>query len=208
MKSYKQFCGVAKALDLVGERWTLLIVRDLLLGPRRFTDLQQSLAGLTPNTLSKRLRELSEAGITEPVTKPVRGYRLTRRGLLLEDAVLALGRFGAEYMQAPAQGERIDARWIMVSLKRKYLGCTIVGSATLQLGSETFYLRFGGPRLEVLSVEPPHRTNIALRGALSGWFPLLTRQNGLAALEKLGQLERRGNVRTAKAFIKSLGMLG
>ena len=64
-RSYKQFCGLARALDVVGERWTLLIVRNLLVGPRRYSDLMAELPGITTNLLAKRLRELSSHGLIE-----------------------------------------------------------------------------------------------------------------------------------------------
>ncbi|MBC7173009.1 MAG: helix-turn-helix transcriptional regulator, partial [Polyangiaceae bacterium] len=69
-RSYHQYCGLARALDLVGERWTLLIVRDLLLGPRRYSDLLRGLPGVTTNLLAKRLRELQGAGILERNVTP------------------------------------------------------------------------------------------------------------------------------------------
>jgi DNA-binding HxlR family transcriptional regulator len=90
---------VARALDLVGERWALLVVRELLFGPKRFGDLVRGLPGLSPNVLSQRLRELERDGLLRHcVTGPpsgVRGYELTERGLELEHVLTALGRWGS-----------------------------------------------------------------------------------------------------------------
>ena len=126
MRQYKQYCGVAKALDVVGERWTLLIVRDLLLGPRRYTDLRLALPGLTTNLLARRLRHLEEAGLIGRVALPPpasgEAYQLTQRGLELEPVVLALGRFGARYLAHRDPTDRVDLRWGLVSLRRRYLG--------------------------------------------------------------------------------------
>src|SRR4051812_16859695 len=98
-RTYGDSCGVARALDLVGERWALLVVRELLLGPKRFTDLRTGLVQLGPDVLSQRLRELEQAGIVRRRTlAPPAGsrvYELTDRGRELEPVVLALGRWGS-----------------------------------------------------------------------------------------------------------------
>src|SRR3954463_10844141 len=92
-RTYKQFCGLAKALDLVGERWTLLVVRNLLLGPLRYSDLLRGLPGITTNLLAKRLREMEREGLLERVRASGAGgqlYRLSAIGAALEPAVHAL----------------------------------------------------------------------------------------------------------------------
>src|SRR3981189_2283805 len=94
-RSYGQYCGLARALELVGERWALLIVRDLLVGPRRFTDLRQGLPRIPTNVLSDRLTELEQSGIIRRRVLPRPSgsvvYELTEYGSRLEDAVLRLG---------------------------------------------------------------------------------------------------------------------
>src|SRR3954454_700014 len=96
-RTYGDRCGVARALDVVGERWALLVVRELLLGPKRFTDLRAGLPHVSPDVLAQRLRELEEAGIVgrRTLSPPAgsRVYELTERGQGLEPAVLALGRW-------------------------------------------------------------------------------------------------------------------
>jgi len=98
-RSYDDACGIARALDVIGERWALLIVRELVLGPKRFTDLQAGLRRVSPDVLSQRLRELEAAGVIERRTLPrpaaSRVYELTARGRALEPALHALGRFGS-----------------------------------------------------------------------------------------------------------------
>ena len=98
-RTYADRCGVARALDLVGERWALLVVRELLLGPKRFTDLRAGLPHIGPDVLSQRIRELETAGLVErrilaPPSR-TRVYALTDRGQQLEPVILALGRFGS-----------------------------------------------------------------------------------------------------------------
>lgn len=93
-RSYGDSCGIARALDLVGDRWTLLVVRELLLGPKRFTDLQSGLGRIGPDVLAQRLRDLEDGGLVERDDR-ARVYRLSDAGLGLEPVLLALGRFGA-----------------------------------------------------------------------------------------------------------------
>ncbi|MEV6320496.1 helix-turn-helix domain-containing protein [Nocardia sp. NPDC051787] len=103
-RSYHDACGTARALDLVGERWTLLVVRELLLGPKRFTDLRAGLPAISPNVLSQRLDELAQAGVVRkrklppPVSTAV--YDLTEWGRELDTVVLALSRWGARARNA------------------------------------------------------------------------------------------------------------
>ena len=122
-RSYRQICGVAKALDLIGERWTLLIVRELLLGPKRFGVLKDTLPGISANLLSARLKALTEAGIAERVELPapasVEAYALTERGEELRPMMesLALWGFGlldpeTEY----AQGWETRPSWLTSTL--------------------------------------------------------------------------------------------
>ncbi|MET8875386.1 helix-turn-helix domain-containing protein [Nocardia sp. NPDC004604] len=98
-RSYHDACGAARALDLVGERWTLLVVRELLLGPKRFTDLRAGLPGISPNVLSQRLEELVQIGVVHkrklppPVSAAV--YDLTDWGRELDEVIVALNRWGA-----------------------------------------------------------------------------------------------------------------
>jgi DNA-binding HxlR family transcriptional regulator len=122
MRSYKQNCGLAKALDVVGDRWTLLIVRELLIrGACRYTDLRNGLPGVATNLLSDRLRELEEAGVVlrEEAPPPIATtlYRLTERGLELEGAVLRLGGWGAGIRRKPVKGERLQPHWLVLPLR-------------------------------------------------------------------------------------------
>ena len=97
-RTYGDGCGVARALDAVGERWALLVVRELLLGPKRFADLRRGLAGASQNVLAQRLRELEAAGVVERrrLGPPARAtvYALTEQGAALEPVLLALGDWG------------------------------------------------------------------------------------------------------------------
>jgi DNA-binding HxlR family transcriptional regulator len=117
MRSYRQYCSVAKALDVVGERWTLLIVRELLLrGPSRYTDLRAGLPGIATNLLADRLRELEQAGIVgrEDAPPPVATtlFRLTPRGEELKSVLGALGRWGIPLMREPSSEDTFKSHWL------------------------------------------------------------------------------------------------
>ncbi len=118
-RTYRQLCGVSKALDLVGERWTLLLVRDLLLGPLRFSDLLTLEEGIGPNLLTQRMRALEAAGLVAVTQEGrTRSYTLTPAGLRLRPVVLALGEFGSAYLD-PTTSDRRALDWFMLSMARR-----------------------------------------------------------------------------------------
>src|SRR6478735_2738073 len=125
-RSYHQYCGGARALDVVGERWTLLIVRNLLLGPRRYSDLLAELPGITTNLLAKRLRELCAAGVVERrrTSTPLRAevYALTPEGAALEPVIMELGRWGGRFLDRPRASDTVNIGWGLLSMKRRYRG--------------------------------------------------------------------------------------
>ncbi len=119
-KDYQHFCAAARSLEVVGEKWSLLIVRDLLRGPQRFTDLLRYLSNITPKWLTIRLRQLEGAGIVERDVEPGRRevwYRLTAKGRDLEPALEALTSWGIRYaLRPPLPGETIHPEHIMMGL--------------------------------------------------------------------------------------------
>jgi len=106
MKSYGQYCGLARATELIGERWTILIVRDLLVGPKRFNQLRHGIPGIPSNILTLRLRDLEAAGVVERFAGDAGlAYRLTAYGEDLGDLLLQIGLWGARRMDLPRDGE-------------------------------------------------------------------------------------------------------
>lgn len=120
-KSYGQFCGLARSLDRIGDRWTLLIVRELLLGDRSFRDLQAALGGIGPTLLTQRLTELAEDGLVVRNGAPPRSkhvtYRLTDAGRDLEPAIIELIRWGSRWMLQGPGDDRTDPRWAPLALR-------------------------------------------------------------------------------------------
>ncbi len=107
-RSYNQFCALAYALDFVGDRWTLLVIRELLVGPRRFKDLLDGLPGISTNLLSERLKSLEQQGIlSRRVLPPPAGstvYELTSSGRALEKSMLELGKWGSQFLPTSLEG--------------------------------------------------------------------------------------------------------
>lgn len=135
MRTYDQYCGLARALDHVGHRWTLLIVRELLLGPRRFTDLRDGLPGIANNLLADRLRQLQEDGLVArhelapPAASTV--YELTEAGRELRETIDALIRWGGRWMLTGPQGDDFRAEWLVLALDA--LGTTIEPGQLIEL---------------------------------------------------------------------------
>ena len=143
-RAYGDPCGIARALDVVGERWALLVVRELVLGPKRFTDLRTGLLGVSTDVLSQRLRQLEQAGVLRPVTLPppgaTRAYELTDRGRELEPVLHALGRWGSrEPFPATDREMTVDALAVALS--------TVFDSARARDLDATLALVLDGDRL-------------------------------------------------------------
>jgi DNA-binding HxlR family transcriptional regulator len=122
MRSYKQFCGLAKALDIIGDRWTLLIIRELLArGPCRYTDLHYGLPGIATNLLADRLRELEKAGIVrrEQAPPPIATtlFHLTPRGQELEPVILAIGSWGVPLLADSSKADAFRSHWLAFPAK-------------------------------------------------------------------------------------------
>jgi DNA-binding HxlR family transcriptional regulator len=121
MRTYGQFCALAKALDVIGDRWSLLIVRELLIrGPSRYTDIRRGLPGIATNLLADRLRDLERAGVVEreaaspPIATTL--FRLTDRGEELRSVMVAIGRWGAPLLADASEDDEIQTHWLTLPL--------------------------------------------------------------------------------------------
>ncbi|HTV92721.1 MAG TPA: helix-turn-helix domain-containing protein [Verrucomicrobiae bacterium] len=123
-RAYGQYCGFARALEIIGERWALLIVRDLLVGPKRFSDLLRGLPGIPTNILTARLKELEQGGLLARRALPLPAggvaYELTPAGAALEESVLAIGRWGAERLGNPRRGEIVTEDSLAMALRTTF----------------------------------------------------------------------------------------
>lgn len=144
-KRYEQWCPVSRALDVVGERWTLLVVRSLLIGPQRYTDLRNALPGIATDLLTARLRTLEQAGFVTrrelPPPTPATVYELTESGWRLGPVVLALAKVGLDRLGPPGPDEPINAASITTLLRASF-DAERAGDAEvryqLELGEEQF----------------------------------------------------------------------
>jgi DNA-binding HxlR family transcriptional regulator/putative sterol carrier protein len=155
-RTYSQYCGLAHALDLVGERWALLVVRELLLGPKRFTDLAGGLPGIGTNVLSTRLRELEREGlVTRRMLPPPAAsvvYELTEYGRELERPLLELGRWGAESLGMRTSGQTLRSGWLgvaMLAFFRPDAERELHATFELDLTDSIFHARVEGDRVAV-----------------------------------------------------------
>jgi DNA-binding HxlR family transcriptional regulator len=140
-KSYSQYCPVAHALDLVGERWSLLIARELLHGPRRYTDLAEALPGIGTNILASRLRELEASGVVAkrrlPPPTPVTVYELTETGRGLHRVLHELARWGARSLGPPPAGEAAaHPGWLEEALRMAICLVAPPGRYAFRIGDE------------------------------------------------------------------------
>ena len=200
-RTYGDRCGVARALDVVGERWALLVVRDLLLGPKRFTDLRAGLPHVSPDVLSQRLRELEEAGIVRRAKLPpptsARVYELTERGRALQPIVVELGRWGSQE-PVPDEEAQLNPDSAVIALITTFDPAAADGrdeTYELRLDEQPFRLRVAGGRLD------------AARGSADRPDPLIATDPATLAQVlwhggKLSQFEIEGDKDAAKRFVK------
>lgn len=122
-RSYGHYCAVARALDAVGDRWALLVVRELLDGPKRYTDLRDGLPGISTDLLAARLRDLEREGLVErqvlPPPAASKVYRLTDDGAALEPVLVALAGWGARRLSTDQDGE-FRSQWLTLSLRSMF----------------------------------------------------------------------------------------
>lgn len=162
-RTYAQYCGVTTAVELIGERWALLIVRDLLVGPRRYTDLKHGLPRIPTNILSARLKELQEGGVVRRVPLMNCGlvYELTPYGRELEPIVLALCRWGSARMGEPGPDDVVTADALTVTLRAAFRPDAAAGlpAADYELRAGDVALRVqvkdGGLRITPLTAVAP-----------------------------------------------------
>src|SRR5918911_293061 len=156
MRTYGDGCAVAQALDVVGERWALLVVRDLLLGPKRYTDLRRGLANASPNVLSQRLAELESAGVIRrrklPPPAAARVYELTDWGRELEDTVMSLGRWAARSPTPPTPVPIRSADSVILALRARFDPSAADGLRAryeLRLGEDRFRIDVAHQQLDI-----------------------------------------------------------
>jgi DNA-binding HxlR family transcriptional regulator len=205
-RSYEDLCGIARALDFVGERWALLVVRELLLGPKRFTDLRTGLPHVSPNVLAQRLRELEEAGIVKrgkllpPAASQV--YELTPRGQELEEVILSLGRWGSR-TPIPRDTEMSVDSYVLALKTLFDPSAAKAAGATygLRIDEDRFVATIAEGRFEIARGEArnPAATLAMERQTLAA---LLWQGRSLRDAVRGGDVELEGDERAAARFLE------
>ncbi|RKE17008.1 helix-turn-helix domain-containing protein [Streptomyces sp. TLI_171] len=163
-RTYNQYCATARTLDLVGERWTLLLIRELLTGPKRYGDLQASLRGLGSGLLAARLKHLEAEGLARRITLPpparTPAYALTEAGEELGPAVLALARWGLKWaMDEPRETETFHPGWAVLGLRACFDPQAAAGlraTYEFRVGDEVFHVRIDRGTIEALHGPAQH----------------------------------------------------
>ena len=169
-RSYDDACGAAHALDLIGERWALLVARELMLGPRRFTDIRAALPGISANVLTQRLTELEEASIVRrrklppPASSSV--YELTEWGLELEPVIKTVGKWGARspHMQA---GKQISVNSLILSFRTMFdpkAAVDVSGDLLIRVDGQDFHAKLRRNRFEV-NPGAPEKPDASIEGS-------------------------------------------
>ncbi len=205
-RTYDDGCAAAHALDLVGERWALLVVRELLLGPKRFTDLRAGLPGASPNVLSQRLRELEGAGILRrrklPPPAASRVYELTGWGEELEPVIVRLGRWGARSPSKPRDAA-LGVDSLVLSFRTMFDPRAAEGfraSYELRFGEDRFHAVVDDGRFEISrgSANGPDAIVEADSDTLAG---LIYAGRPLAEAEEAGDLKIEGDRSAVERFL-------
>ncbi|MFL5921800.1 MAG: winged helix-turn-helix transcriptional regulator [Gaiellaceae bacterium] len=170
-KHYEQYCPVAHALELVGERWSLLIVRELLKGPKRYTDLADTLPRIGTNVLAARLKDLEGCGIISkrrlPPPTPAQVYELTPYGVALRPVVRELARWGLHSLPAPRDDDNLVPGWLPDALETFFAPVAPDGSFEFRVGDEVAALVDG--EVAAGSVEHP---DVLLEAAPAAFYYL------------------------------------
>lgn len=208
-RSYGQFCALALALDVIGERWTLLIVRDLLTGPKRFTDLHSGLPGIGANLLSKRLKDMEEYDLVKrgwlppPAASAV--YELTRLGQKLEPALAALEQWGARAITLKPDAKEtkyFKAPWALLGMKHLFneeLVKQVHGTFDLTVDDETVHVVIADGVVEP-RIGPADSPTLSVRMDLDTYKRLVLMDATPIELVEQGSIQIEGSLEEALKF--------
>jgi DNA-binding HxlR family transcriptional regulator len=205
LRTYGERCAAARALDVVGERWGLLVVRELLLGPKRFTDLRAGLPNAKPSVLAQRLRELEQAGIVRrrKLGPPAgtRVYELTDSGHELEPIVIALGRWGRRVPMPPGAAHGIDS--LVLALKWRFdpdAAGDLSASYELRLAEDRFRIAIADRRIQIQrgDAEAP---DAIIEAAANTLEAVIIDGRDLTEAVRSGDVQIQGDQRLASRFL-------
>ena len=210
-RTYDQYCAVARALDVVGERWTLLLVRELLTGPKRFKDLLEGLSGIGTTLLTARLKDLEGHGILRRTTLPPpagsKVYELTDLGRSLEPVVMALSRWGLKLLDAPRREDVTRPSWAMVALRSSLELEAVHGrkeTYEFRVDGELFHVQVEGDEAEVRQ-GPAADPDLTISGDTETLLGVAAGRLTLAEAVKAGAIATEGD---RDSLVRCGAMLG
>jgi DNA-binding HxlR family transcriptional regulator len=204
---YRQFCPLARAVEIVGERWTLLVVRELLLRSQRFSDLLARLDGISTSVLADRLSRLEEAGLVRRIVlkQPVPAilYELTEDGRALEPAVFELVRWGYRRLLPARSGDRLDAEWVRLAMsacaQRTETRRSSFAVEVQDVGEGLTVYVSGGPR-GTLVHGPPGTAHTIIRGDPETLLGIVSGALNPVEAHVGGRIEVRGDLSALPVF--------
>jgi DNA-binding HxlR family transcriptional regulator len=212
MRTYGDGCAIAQGLDLVGERWALLVVRELLLGPKRYTDLRRGLPNASPNVLTQRLGELERAGIVRrrklPPPAGSRVYELTDWGLELEETVMSLGRWSARSPTPPSDAPIASPDSIILALRGRFDSGAAHGlraSYELRLGEDRFRIEVADDEIDVAR-GGAHHADATIDTDPDTLNAVLWRGRSLTDAQRSGRMTIEGDTAAAERFVRLFPM--
>ena len=205
MKRYGQACAIARALDVVGERWSLLLVRELTLGPRRYRDLATGLPGIPSNVLAGRLRDLQAAGVITrrdlPAPTDVTVYELTDGGRALQPALNELLDWGLRHGPEPSQDDEAQPSWALLRARGRPTALRDGQTCELRVGAESFYLSSDAGKLIVRRGPAPDGDAVVTMSA-DNLYSLVT--GGTTVTRALRQSTIDGDTEIARRALEPL----
>jgi DNA-binding HxlR family transcriptional regulator len=217
LNSYGQFCPVAMAAEIVCSRWTALVLREMLCGSTRFNDLRRGVPRMSPTLLSKRLKELEQAGviIARPTAQPgIVDYVLTPAGEDLREVVMSLGMWGQRWVESQVSLRNLDPsllmwdmrRWLKLTPETERRSVIQFEYPELPVAKRHFWLIAEGSVVDLCQIDPGHEIDLfvqsSLRTMTAIWMGLTTVQAELDA----GRLELSGDMALARSMQQWLGL--
>jgi DNA-binding HxlR family transcriptional regulator len=208
-KRYDQYCPIAHALCAVGERWSLLVVRELIEGPKRYTDLSAGLPGVSTNILATRLRELEQSGIIRkrklppPAASTV--YELTEYGAELEEVVYAMARWGVRTLGPPGPDDDLESDWGLNAFRALYNpSCAndLRGTYVLRISDDTFTVSLSDGRVGV-ELGAAEEADLAASFDMETFFGLASGELPPADAVVQGLVELEGDIDTFERFFQA-----
>lgn len=205
MKGYGQFCPVAQALEVFGERWTLLVIRELLQGSRRFSDIQRGVPLMSRSVLVQRLESLCDAGVVE---RAGAGYQLTEAGEELRPIVIECGNWGARWARRKLKNEDVDVGLLMWDIRRRIDLASIPDEPVLvqmefrgaPRGKERFFLHFKPGEIELCLTNPGHEITLRLSTTPKTMAEVWLGELPFSTAVRTGALRLQGSPKLVRAF--------